>query len=76
MGDAVWTPDSGVIERANVTQFAASRGLKDYAELWAWSTQDRVGFWEAVVERLGIVFDTPYVPVSYTHPPLPTILRR
>lgn len=56
-----WVPDAEILEQANVTRFAESRGFSDYHSLWSWSTRDRVGFWNAVVERLGVVFETPYV---------------
>lgn len=60
-GEPEWVPDAHIVEQANVTQFAEARGFSDYDSLWRWSTRDRVGFWDAVVERLGVVFETPYV---------------
>jgi acetyl-CoA synthetase len=56
---ASWTPSEEAIARANVTDFARERGFTSYAELWRWSVRERADFWEAVVDRLGIVFETP-----------------
>lgn len=55
-----WVPTADVIEHANVTQFAIERGFRNYSALWEWSIRDRVGFWDAVVDRLGIKFETRY----------------
>ncbi len=60
-GGPTWVPNPRVIEQANVTQFANKLGFDSFTALWEWSTRDRVGFWNAVVERLGVVFDTPCV---------------
>jgi len=59
MEAAVWTPDPATIERANVTSLARAQSLQGVEALYRWSTDDRVGYWSAMIERLGIVFETP-----------------
>ena len=52
----VWRPTPEQIERSNLGRFMKERGFASYPELHAWSVEDRAGFWETVVEHLGIVF--------------------
>ena len=54
-----WSPDQATIEDANVTAVARELGLAGYQELHSWSVENRADFWEMVINRLGIVFDTP-----------------
>ena len=51
-----WTPQPDVIEASNLKRFVDERGFADYTELHKWSIDHRPAFWEAVVDRLGIVF--------------------
>ena len=53
-----WVPDEARAARSNVGRLIAELGLEDYADLHRWSVEDRAGFWAAVVEHLGIVFET------------------
>ncbi len=59
MLEPAWIPDAATIERANITQFASAQGLDGFDALYEWSVTDRAGFWQAVAQRLGIVFRTP-----------------
>ncbi len=54
-----WIPDAETIARANVTTFAADHGIDGYPALHRWSVEHRAGFWEAVVDRLGVVLRRP-----------------
>ena len=52
----VWRPTAEQIGRSNLGRFMKEHGFASYPELHAWSVEDRAGFWETVVEHLGIVF--------------------
>ncbi|MGH9749555.1 MAG: AMP-binding protein [Candidatus Polarisedimenticolia bacterium] len=52
-----WRPGPAAIASSNLGRFMAERGVADYRALHAWTARDREGFWAAVVERLGIVFE-------------------
>ena len=54
-----WTPSSDVRERSNVAALQAALGLRDFRALHRFSVDDREAFWSGVLERLGIVFETP-----------------
>ncbi len=60
MLEPAWTPDAATIERSNITRFAAAHRLAGYDELYAWSVNERGAFWEAVLDRLGVVLRRPY----------------
>ena len=55
-----WFPDQATIENANVTEVARQLGFKSYQELHTWSVENRPAFWELVMDRLGIVFETSF----------------
>ncbi len=54
-----WIPDTDTLRTANVTTFAAEHGVDSYDALWRWSIGRRAEFWQAVIDRLGIVFREP-----------------
>jgi len=52
-----WIPTEEQIGQSNIGQLIGELGLSGYDALHRWSLEDRAGFWAAVIERLGIVFD-------------------
>ena len=54
-----WRPTQAMIANANVTALMADAGFRHYDELHRWSVLDPMGFWGAVIDRLGIVFSRP-----------------
>ena len=56
-----WQPTSKIVARSNINWLMEQEGFASYAELHRWSVEDRAGFWQAAVERLGIRFSTPPV---------------
>jgi acetyl-CoA synthetase len=52
----MWQPTAETIEAANVTHFGRAAGLPTYDALYAWSIEHPHAFWQAVVQRLGVVF--------------------
>ncbi len=54
-----WMPTEDQISKSNIGKLIGEVGLADYDALYRWSLEDRAGFWAAVIERLGIVFDHP-----------------
>ncbi|MDH3606000.1 MAG: AMP-binding protein [Acidimicrobiia bacterium] len=53
-----WKPDPDTVGNANLTRFAADLGIASYPELHRWSVEHRATFWQRVIDRLGIAFDT------------------
>jgi len=60
MSEVAWTPSAEYVERANVTRLMRRLGAASIDELRGRSVTDLAGFWDAVVEDLGIPFSTPY----------------
>ena len=56
---AVWQPDAAVVAGANLTKAIRDRGMSGYEEFYEWSITDRSGFWQDVIERLGIALRVP-----------------
>ena len=54
-----WRPDDATVAYANVTALMHRLELPDYPALHRWSVEDRAGFWSAVIDELGIVFERP-----------------
>lgn len=52
-------PDPRTVARANLTTVIRGGGFASYDELYRWSIEQRHSFWQMVLNRLGIVFDTP-----------------
>ncbi|MDP2778686.1 MAG: AMP-binding protein, partial [Anaerolineales bacterium] len=59
-GEIVWKPTAGHIERANLTAFMRTHGIKDFDELMQRSTSDVAWFTDAVLKYLDIQFYEPY----------------
>ena len=49
-----WFPGDREDRGANLSAFIRETGQENYQALHRWSVQDRAGFWEAVIRRLGI----------------------
>jgi acetyl-CoA synthetase len=71
MSDFVWHPAPELIEQANVTRFMRHHGISDVDALLQRSIDDQEWFWEAVVEDLGIRFETPFTAVRDTSSGIP-----
>lgn len=54
-----WRPSPSVIERTNLSAVMRERGASDYAAFHRWTTREREAFWELVIRRLRIRFQTP-----------------
>ncbi len=54
-----WQPTQSMIANANLTALMADESFTHYDELYRWSVLDPMGFWGAVIDRLGIVFSRP-----------------
>jgi len=52
-----WAPSRHRIEASNLGQLMAEHGFATYDELHRWSTTHHAEFWQAVIDRLSIVFD-------------------
>ncbi len=53
----VWSPDLKQIQNANISHWAADRGIHDFFEFHRWSTGSPEEFWAAAVDRLDIQFE-------------------
>ena len=49
-----WTPTDETIRETQVGRLMAERGCASVAELHVWSVADRAGFWNEMIQRLGI----------------------
>ncbi len=58
-----WVPTPEQIERANLTGFLRSLDVPDYAALLAYAKRDLDGFYERLVRRLDLRWDTPWTSV-------------
>ena len=56
MGEFIWTPSDGVLERANVVRLMRRHGIEDYWELVRRSQADPEWFWPAAIEDMGLEF--------------------
>ncbi len=54
-----WRPSGETVANANLTELMEEGGFRFYEELHRWSVMDPGGFWGEVIDRLGIVFETP-----------------
>ena len=57
--EPIWIPDSGTIERSNITAALRSRSLASYDQLYRWSIDQPEAFWAYAIDTLGIRFDRP-----------------
>jgi len=51
-----WVPSRERIHASNIGQLMADRDIDTYDDLYRWSAEHRSDFWQAVIDRLGIVF--------------------
>src|SRR4051794_25440018 len=58
-----WRPDDEWLRTANVSRLAERLGQADHAALLAFSQREPAAFWDAVVDALGVEFETPYTEV-------------
>ena len=64
--EVVWRPDPPAAEATNTARFMRAHGIDDYEALVRRSTDDPEWFWAAVVDFLGLPFDTPWETVRDT----------
>ncbi len=55
-----WFPEDDQVEKTNIAELTKFVKLDSYAELHAWSTANRIQFWDLMIQRLGIRFKRPY----------------
>lgn len=58
-GPFAWWPSKGQVAEANVTRLQEQLHLKTYYDFFAWSVNQKVGFWQLMIDTLGIPFRTP-----------------
>jgi len=54
-----WIPSREQAAGSQIGRLITNLGFSSYEDLHRWSLEDRAGFWSAVIEGLGIVFDRP-----------------
>ncbi|HDZ19764.1 hypothetical protein LCGC14_0016090 [marine sediment metagenome] len=55
-----WLPPAGSVAATNIGKLMAEFDLPDYRALHRWSVNDRAGFWETLIARVGITFKREY----------------
>jgi len=55
-----WKPGPKTIENANITHLQKQVGVSTYEALHHWSVTNRQAFWDAMVDKLNIVFQKPF----------------
>lgn len=55
-----WMPDERTITDSNIAWLMSVAGVDTYEALHAWSIAERTAFLEAMIERLGVIFDCPW----------------
>jgi len=61
-----WVPSKATVEATNVFALMRAMGKETYEEFHEWSVRDQAGFWDALINRLGIVFQKCYSTVLDT----------
>ena len=64
--EIAWKPDEDHAASTNTARFMHEHGIGSYADLVARSSQDPEWFWSAVVDFLGLPFETPWKTVRDT----------
>ncbi len=54
-----WRPKKEEIPASNLGRMMSDLGIDNYADLHAWSVENRPAFWQYVVDKLGIIFARP-----------------
>lgn len=55
--DVAWTPSESELTDSNIARLMREMNLDKFDDLFAWSVEERAGFWENTLQRLGIVFE-------------------
>ena len=71
MSEFVWHPTPELVEQANVTHLMRSHGISDVETLMQRSIDEQEWFWGAIVDDLGIEFETPFTAVRDTSKGIP-----
>lgn len=60
-----WLPDEKAVDdEIHLNHWICEKGFKDYPELHQWSAKERPAFWQAITEKLGIIFNKPYSSIA------------
>ena len=59
----VWIPSQAEIQATNIAGLMRELNLASYAELHAWSIQNRAQFWDVMIQRLNICLKKKYTQV-------------
>jgi acetyl-CoA synthetase len=54
-----WLPDAESLTTSNIGQWMTETGMKTVAEFHAWTVNQYQKFWETVLQKLHIIFQTP-----------------
>ena len=64
--ETVWTPDPETAASTHTARFMARHGIESYDNLVTRSVSDPEWFWPAVIDYLGLPFDSPWANVRDT----------
>jgi acetyl-CoA synthetase len=59
-----WFPSEKQIQATNIAALMQELKLVSYSELHTWSVQHRLDFWDRIIHRLGIRFQTNYTQIA------------
>lgn len=59
-----WIPSLEQIQATNLAALMRDLRITSYADLHTWSIQNRLTFWEIMIQRLGICFRQPYTQLA------------
>ena len=59
----VWCPSEEQIQTTNIAALMQELKIASYPELHTWSVQNRVEFWDIMIQRLNIHFQTRYTQI-------------
>jgi len=71
MSDFVWHPTPELVDQANVTRLMQRHGIPSIDALMQRSVAEQEWFWQAIVDDLGIEFETPFTAVRDTSRGIP-----
>jgi acetyl-CoA synthetase len=63
MSEFVWHPTPEIVDQANVTRLMQRHGITSIDALMQRSVDEQEWFWQAIVDDLGIEFETPFTKV-------------
>jgi len=64
--EVAWSPDGDHAKSTHTARFMAAHDIESYGELVTRSAQEPEWFWPAVIDHLGLPFDTPWTNVRDT----------